>query len=152
MRVIFETPKVGEEDKIIFQCSHITPEFLQILDVIKSSNKTLGTSNKILVRYIDKTIHRIAPADIYYIKSTGNKAFIYSENKVYTSKMKLYELQDLLLNDSFMRISKSTIVNLSKIKSIASGASGRLDATLLNDGKVIVSRQYVKRFKQLWMV
>jgi len=47
----------------------------------------------------------------------------------------------------FLRISKSTIVNLSKVKSLTPSLSGRLEAALFNGEKVIISRQYVVGLK-----
>ena len=150
MKMIIEAPNVGEENQIILKCNHISPEILQFLDILKSQNKTLSAPNKVLVAYVGKTIHRIPPTDIYYIRATGNKTFLYDGNKMYESKKKLYELEKYLLNDNFMRISKSGIVNLSKIRSITSGESGRLEAVLLNREMVKVSRQYAQELKRIW--
>ncbi|MGL5255373.1 MAG: LytTR family DNA-binding domain-containing protein, partial [Brevinema sp.] len=64
------------------------------------------------------------------------------------SKQKLYELEENLANGDFLRVSKSLIINLSKIKSLSPALSGRFEATLFNDEKVIISRQYMGNLKK----
>jgi DNA-binding LytR/AlgR family response regulator len=54
----------------------------------------------------------------------------------------------VLANSDFLRISKSVIVNLSKIKSLSPALSGRFEAALDNGEKVIISRQYVGDLKK----
>jgi len=100
-----------------------------------------------LVGYIDNEIHRVSPLDIFYFEAVDKKTFIYCECDVYESKLKLYELEELAMND-FFRISKSVIVNLSKIKSLIPSFSGRVEAVLTNKERVIISRQYVSELKQ----
>jgi len=93
-------------------------------------------------------IHRVDPKDIYYIETVDSKTFLYCEKDVYESKQKLYELEETLISGDFLRISKSVIVNLSKIKSLSPALSGRLEAVLQNSEVVIVSRQYVGELKK----
>ncbi|WP_370775305.1 LytTR family DNA-binding domain-containing protein [Anaerobutyricum hallii] len=54
------------------------------------------------------------------------------------------ELSEML---PFMRISKSMIINLDKIRHISPALGGRFEALLDNDEKVIISRQYVPILK-----
>ena len=61
-----------------------------------------------LVANIGSEIHRIAPEDVFYIEAVDNKTFLYCERAVYEIKQKLYELEELQIND-FLRISKVTI-------------------------------------------
>ena len=63
--------------------------------------------------------------------------------------MKLYELEDLLKNNSFFRVSKSMIVNLMKITSVRPALNGRFSAILKNGEEIIISRKYVPALKQI---
>ena len=40
------------------------------------------------------------------------------------------------------------IVNLKKIKTVKSDLSGRMEATMLNGEKIVISRSYVKEIKR----
>jgi DNA-binding LytR/AlgR family response regulator len=101
----------------------------------------------LLIVYKGSEIHRVAPTDVFYIETVDNKTFLYCEENVYEIKQKLYELEELKMKD-FLRISKSTIVNLSKIKSLIPSMSGRLEAVLSNGERVVISRQYVSVLKK----
>ena len=140
MKIIFEEPPAGAEERIIVQCHNISPELLNMLNSLK-------TPSNMLVAYVDNEIHRVNPSDIFYFEAVDKKTFIYCERDVYESKLKLYELEELAMKD-FFRISKSVIVNLSKIKSLIPSFSGRVEAVLTNKEKVIISRQYVSELKE----
>ena len=57
------------------------------------------------------------------------------------------QLEELLRPRRFCRISKSTLVNLMKIKAIQPDFNGRFTALLRSGEKVLISRSYVKAFK-----
>ena len=141
MKITIEEPMVGAEEEIIVRCHNISSELLNMLNAFK-------TSSNMLVATIGNEIHRVNPADIFYIETVDNKTFLYCERDVYESKQKLYELEELAMKD-FLRISKSAIINLSKIKSLAPSMSGRLEAALLNGERVVISRQYVNELKKV---
>ena len=67
---------------------------------------------------------------------------------MYETKLKLYELEERFVGTDFLRVSKSVIMNLSKVKSLSPAFNGRFEATMKNDEKVIVSRQYVPVLKE----
>ena len=62
-------------------------------------------------------------------------------------KEKFYQVEELSEMLPFMRISKSMIINLDKIRHISPALGGRFEALLDNDEKVIISRQYVPILK-----
>jgi len=106
------------------------------------------SGDNVLIGYQDNEIQRVNKEEIFYIETVDNKVFLYCENSVVESKQKLYELEELLGTKDFLRISKSTIINMSKIRTLAPAFSGRLEATLNNGEKVIISRQYVSVLKK----
>jgi len=139
MKIIIEELQNNEEEQISIKCRSMTPEILKILDSFKAQN--------ILIAYSGNEIYRIESSSIYYIETVDNRSFLYCDNNVYESKNKLFELEEKLSGNDFLRISKSVIVNLSKIKKLIPALSGRFEAVLMNDFKVIISRQYVSELK-----
>ena len=85
---------------------------------------------------------------MFYIEGVDNKVFIYCEKQVYETRQKLYELEDALKEKHFLRVSKSALVNLMKIKSIKPSLNGRFTAVLQNGEQIIVSRKYVPELKK----
>ena len=140
MKIIIEEPSDGEEEQVIFRCRQMTPEIIRIIAMLKAQDA--------LIAYDENEIHRIRPSAVYYIEVVDNKTFLYCKDRVFDSKQKLYEIEEVLANSDFLRISKSVIVNLSKIKSLSPALSGRFEAALDNSEKVIISRQYVGDLKK----
>jgi len=140
LKIVIEKPLDDEEEQIIVKSNNITPELLSAL------GKVVARGNA-LIANVGTEIHRVSPGDIFYIETVDNKTFIYCESNVYESKQKLYELEELKVTD-FLRISKSAIINLSKVKSLIPSISGRLEAVLQNGERVVISRQYVAELKK----
>ena len=85
--------------------------------------------------------------DIFYIESVDKKVFIYCEKEVFGCNHKLYELEEALPG-YFMRVSKSTIINVDKIYSMTKRVSV-CEVEFYNSPKqVYVSRYYYKKKKK----
>lgn len=78
-----------------------------------------------------------------------HKVFLYTEKDVYEIKQKLYEIEDTYQGMDYFRVSKSVILNLSKIQHLSPVLGSRLEATLLNGERIMISRQYVAALKVL---
>ena len=94
-----------------------------------------------ILGYEDNHIYRIKLQDIYYFESVDNKVFLYCKDKVYESRLKLYEVENLC--KEYFRASKSMVLNMDAIDSVNPTISGRFCAVLCNGEKVEISRQYV---------
>lgn len=140
LKIIIEEPQGAEEDQIIFKCREMTPALLHVISLLKTQEGLVG--------YDGTEIHRIRPTAIYYIEVVDNKTFLYCKNHFYESKQKLYEIEEYLVNSDLLRVSKSVILNLSKIKSLSPALNGRFEAMLDNGEKLIISRQYVSGLKK----
>ena len=73
---------------------------------------------------------------------------MYTEEDVYESKLKLYEMEEKLCQSGFIRISKSSLVRLRYIKSIKNDVERKLRLTMKNGEQIIVSRQYAEEIKK----
>ena len=71
---------------------------------------------------------------------------MYSENSEYLIKKPLYQVEETLSPD-FVRISKTTIVNLKKIARVAPSLKGMMFIELKNGLKDNISRKYLPDFK-----
>lgn len=141
MKIIIEEPLPGEEDQIIVRCGEMSPGLLQMLSRIK-------TEDILVIAYEQERIHRLKPSEIYYFEALENKVFAYTKGKIFESRQKLYEIEEMLGNGDFFRASKSVVLNLRKIQYLSPAFNGRFEAALDNGEKVIVSRQYVPELKK----
>ncbi len=88
-------------------------------------------------------------SDVLYFETVDGRMFLYTDEKVMEIKHRLYELETILPGQDFIRISKSQIVNISKIKTLKPELNRTILATMCNGEKIYVSRKYVKQFKEL---
>lgn len=140
MKIRIEDIGPEEEEEIILRCRTLDDSLLQLIYGLKMKARKISGSK-------DGLITMIFPKDIYYFEAVDNKVFMYLNKEVYETKMKLYEIEKEFDGTDFFRASKSVILNISKIKSLASAFNGRFEATLLNGEKVIISRQYTGTLK-----
>ena len=142
MKITIEESLDNEETEIVIKCSVVNDEIKNLIALLKSpEEKILGT--------LDGATHLIEPKDIFYFESVDKKTFIYTEYQVLETTMRLYEIENKLSKYDFFRASKSTVINISKIKNLSPRFNGRLDALLENDEKLIISRQYVPVIKEI---
>lgn len=96
----------------------------------------------------DGRMYTISTNDILYIESVDRKTFGYTVDEVYELGLKLYEIEERYKWMDYMRISKSCIVNLKKIHSLKPDFGGKILATMVNDEKLYISRQYASVLKE----
>ena len=137
-----EIEQVGRERKeqVLIRCHAVTEEVREIAAFVKSRQGSL-TGTK------DSRQYEIAVSDIYYFESVDGKTFLYTKDQVYETAYRLYELESLLREKAFLRVSKSMLLNLMKIRAIRPALNGRFLAVLHSGEEVIISRSYVKDLK-----
>lgn len=86
-------------------------------------------------------------SQILYIEAVDRDVFAYKASGVYRIRNTLYELEDDLREKLFVRISKSTIVNIKAIRTIAPEDFRRIKLLLSNGEYLVVSRSYANGFK-----
>ncbi|MDE7222562.1 MAG: LytTR family transcriptional regulator [Acetatifactor sp.] len=86
---------------------------------------------------------------ILYMETVDGRCFVYTQEEVYETGYRLYELEQQLGQYLFVRVNKSGIVNLKKIRSIRTYVNRRLLLTMENGEQLIVSRQYAENIKGL---
>ena len=93
--------------------------------------------------------HFIPPLDVLYFESVDNRTFLYTETQVLEIRKRLYELEEILSDKDFVRISKSQLVNINKIKSLKPELNRSITAEVINGEILCVSRRYTKQIKTL---
>ena len=96
---------------------------------------------------LEGKLYQIKLSDIYYFEVVDGNSYIYTKREVFTAKEKLYELENISMQSSLFRCSKSMILNADKIDYVQPSISGRFEAVLSNGETVIVSRKYVNDLK-----
>jgi len=113
----------------------LTPEVEKIISLMRMLDM------QIAVKKGEETV-LLDVGEILYIEAVERNTFIYTEKETYESALKLYEFEQQLSEKDFIRISKQSIVNLRKVKSLRSDINRKIRVTLQNDEQIIVSRMY----------
>lgn len=129
------------EPCVTIEYSEETKQINDIIEMVKLFGNTIQAE-------LNGSSYNLNLKDIYYFESVDDNSYIYTKSDVYNTQYKLYKIEEFVKNTSFVRISKSCIVNITKMKSVKPFLNGRFEATLLNGEKLIINRHYVAGFKK----
>lgn len=129
-----------ERERVEICCHEVNDTVREIAAFVKSRQGQLSG-------LMEGRQYEIPITDVLFIESVDNRTFFYTAKQAFETKRRLYELETDLREKSFLRISKSSVVNLMKINSIKPALNGRLRAVLSNGEEIIISRKYVPDLK-----
>ena len=129
------------ETEIQVSCGQLTPEIEKILATLRVLNQQLMVTKE------DET-YILDVSKIIYVEAVDRKTFVYTRESFYESKLKLYEMEERLMECGFFRISKSCLVQLRNIKSLKNDVNHRIRLTLESGEQMIVTRQYADEIKK----
>lgn len=111
-------------------------------------NSTTGDLNPdILMVTRNGITYKIKSDNVLYCEAFDRKVSVVTKNVTYETKMKLFEIEELLRNKRFVRISRSILVNMNKVTSFKPDINCTLSAFLNTRQELHVSRKYVADFK-----
>lgn len=143
MRIQIEVDDTLSEDEIIIRCRSLNEE---IQNVQKAVADAASKSQKFIF-YKGDTEYYLSLEKILFFETDGSGISAHTIDDVYETKYKLYELEEILPGH-FMRVSKSSILNLNQIYSINRNLSAASVVEFQNTHKqVYVSRSYYKPLK-----
>ena len=88
----------------------------------------------------------IQPEEIYYCEIVDRKCYAYLKEEVWKLEEGLAKLIERYEMHGFVRISKSMVVNIFKVKQIRADFNMRMNLVLLNGETVVMSRSYRNDF------
>lgn len=141
MKVDIQTAKDIKEICIVIYCNEVTDEIHAL------SNELQKRTTNVLVDEYGKTVI-LKSKDIYLIRVENTETIIYVNEKHYRINKRLYEMKEILGKD-FLRISKSSIINLKQIEYLEPSLGGLVKVILLNGMMEFISRKYYREFKKL---
>ncbi len=136
----------------LYQLFIVYSAFVVIQRFISNRSKSMNLAyNKTNIQNIiisnGKNYTIVPLKDIYKITAETPYVSIHVENKKYLHSETLKSIAIQLENEAFVRIHKSTIVNLEKVVSIKSRLNGDYDILLKNGSELRLSRTYVANFR-----
>lgn len=142
MRIRIEIEENLTEDEVVIRCSSLNES---IIAIQKNIAEAVRGRQQIMVMKGDKE-YWLLLTEILFLETTENQVAVHSANQVFYTRLKLYELEELLPS-VFMRVSKSAIVNTEKVRSIKKNITGASEVEFENCHKIAyVSRSYLRPF------
>ena len=141
MKIKLESAEL-EETEVIIRGDVTSNEVVSILQFLRKQN-----TGK-LILYRDEEQYIVDPDEIIYMEARDNRVYAYTRQETYETKLKLYELKELLAAYPFAQINKSVIVNINGVKSIQAEFSGNYRIKLKSRKESLtISRKYFEEFK-----
>ncbi len=140
MKIKIEIEENLTEDEIIIHCGSLNEDILAIQRYIAEA---VHGRQQLMVMKGDKEYYLLLK-EILFFETTENQVAVHSANQIYYTKLKLYELEEML-PAVFMRVSKSSIINTEKIRPIKKNITGASEVEFGECHKLAyVSRSYLK--------
>ncbi|MDD4371150.1 MAG: LytTR family DNA-binding domain-containing protein [Anaerostipes sp.] len=144
MKIKIEVDENLIEEEILIRCKSFDN---QIQNIQKALTEATKKENQ-FVFYKGETEYYLTLDEILFFETEKQKIMAHTGDEIYETKYKLYELEELLPK-YFLRVSKSTILNVTTVRSIQRNITSTSLVTLKNTYKqVFVSRRYYKELKE----
>ena len=131
MRIRIEIEENLTEDEVVIRSSSLNES---IIAIQKNIAEAVRGRQQIMVMKGDKE-YWLLLTEILFLETTENQVAVHSANQVFYTRLKLYELEELLPS-VFMRVSKSAIVNTEKVRSIKKNITGASEVEFENCHKI----------------
>ena len=141
---LFEDPNNTDEHVDVYY-SNMRPTIKQIIDAANSERLVL--SGRPADEDLDDGEEIILdPGDVYYLDYVDRKLFAYTKNGVFRLMSTLSSCEEMLSSYGFVRVSKSNLVNIYKIKLLKPDVNMKVYASFDNGDRICVNRSYKKSF------
>lgn len=145
MKVVLEKVSAPDAEGAVIKAVEVTEEIRSAVELLENNRRSISVTDKETMDYGE--VMMLGTDKIYYAESVDKKTFVYTKEKCFETRHRLYELEEIL-SSNFFRCSKSLIINMRKIKAVKSELNGRMIAELLNGEQIVISRNYVKDLKR----
>lgn len=129
--------------KIIIKTSSMNEEVQKIVSMLsKDEIKVISGMKDDKVEILDEN-------NISRVYAQNGMVYASTQNGVYVLKLRLYEIEEILNNKKFVRISKSEIINLGEVKNFDFSFVGTISVQMKNNDVCYVSRRFVSKIKKI---
>jgi two-component system LytT family response regulator len=118
----------------------------ELLRNLKTENKTSYDSH-IFVQKSEKLLN--LPVDeIVYLEASGDYTILTTKTDQFVSSSGIGKLEEILNPETFIRVHRSTIININSLKEIEKHFNGGMVVKMLNGKSFPVSRTYAKLIRK----
>jgi two-component system, LytTR family, response regulator len=118
----------------------------ELLRNLKTENKTSYDSH-IFVQKSEKLLN-LPVEEIVYLEASGDYTILTTKNDQFVSSSGIGKLEEILNPEIFIRVHRSTIININSLKEIEKHFNGGMVVKMLNGKSFPVSRTYAKLIRK----
>lgn len=126
------------ENYLEIHYSDLNKETRDIIAYLESTNVLMGRN--------ETESRLIKPDEIYYIEIVDRRCYAYLKEEVWKLEEGLFELTKRYEAHGFVRISKSMVVNIYKVKQLKADFNMRMNLVLLNEETIVMNRSHRNDF------
>lgn len=143
MKIRIEFDEQLQEEEVIIRCSSLSEKIQKIQRTLSEAD----SSQEKIVLFKNDTEYYLNLEDILFFETGIHGIEAHTVDDIFQSKFKLYELEEILPG-TFMRISKSAILNTNRVYAINRNLTASSVIEFQHTHKqVYVSRNYYKPLK-----
>lgn len=131
------------EPKIVIMAASMTEDVNTIIKKLSMDPPQIISGIK------DDKLEVLEQTDLIRIYANSGKVYAVTDKGEYTVRLRLYELEERLDKNQFVRISNSEIINLKKVENFDLSFTGTICVKLSNGITTYVSRRYVSKIKKI---
>ncbi|HTF21240.1 MAG TPA: LytTR family DNA-binding domain-containing protein [Chryseolinea sp.] len=118
----------------------------ELLRNLKTENKTQYDSH-IFVQKSEKLLN-LPVEEIVYLEASGDYTILTTKGDQFVSSSGIGKLEEILNPETFIRVHRSTIININNLKEIEKHFNGGMVVKMLNGKSFPVSRTYAKLIRK----
>ena len=143
MQIKIEFNKAYKEPVIIILTDKMTDDIDRIFKMLSDEK------SQIIAGIKNDRVEVLEPNDIIRVYANSKKVFAVTDKGEYMLRLRLYEAEERLSLNQFVRISKSEIINLKKVNNFDLNFAGTICVRFFNNEVTYVSRRYVSEIKKV---
>lgn len=143
MQIKIEFNKAYKEPEIIILTDKMTDDIDRIFKMLSDEKFQIIAGIK------NDRVEVLEPNDIIRVYANSKKVFAVTDKGEYMLRLRLYEAEERLSLNQFVRISKSEIINLKKVNNFDLNFAGTICVRFFNNEVTYVSRRYVSEIKKV---
>lgn len=133
-----------KEPYAVLHINKMTPAIAEVISILEKE----GTASPALLAVNEGKTYLLEPEALELVRTEGREIVCYDrQRRRYLLNRPLYELE-AMLGSQFVRISKSTIVNLRQIDHVEAGFNGTMLLVTKNGTEDYISRSFRNSFKE----
>ncbi|MCR4558246.1 MAG: LytTR family transcriptional regulator DNA-binding domain-containing protein [Saccharofermentans sp.] len=147
MRLNLYEDKKNTDERVDIYYTNMRPVIKQLIDTV-NSERPLLKGRPADEDEDDGEEKLLDPKEIYYLDHIDRKLFAYTRNGVFRLMNTLASCEEMLWNYGFVRVSKSNLINIFKIKQLKPDLNMKVYASFDNGERICINRSYKKSFNE----